>query len=102
MKKKNAVEINWSDVIDAIRTITYTADIEQFGEYREGLTGAEIKEYLHKRAPRRKIAKLIKQFSNIAGINTGAVTSTGQSLMYRHDVLRFADKVLLNKDTYFD
>jgi hypothetical protein len=102
MKKKEKIQIDWSDLIDTIKEMTYTFEIENFGEYRLGLTGEEIKEYLHKRAPRRKIARLIKEFAEVAGVNTGATTIDGRMLMYREDVRRFADKLLLKKDTYFD
>jgi hypothetical protein len=77
-------------------------DINEFGDYRLGLTGKEIQDYLFCRAPRRNQTKLRKDFVKTAGCNTGALTSTGISLMYRHDVKRFADVVLLKKKTYFD
>jgi hypothetical protein len=77
-------------------------DINEFGDYRAGLTGNEISDYLFCRAPRRNQIKLRKDFVKVAGCNTGALTSTGVSLMYRHDVKRFADVVLLKKKTHFD
>jgi hypothetical protein len=84
------------------RQVEDVTDINEFGDYRLGLTGHEIEDYLYCRAPRRNQIKLRKDFVKVAGINTGAVTSTGMSLLYRHDVKRFADVVLLKKKTYFD
>jgi len=84
-------------------------DINEFGKYRLGLTRNEIKEYLEqRRIPCSKTCKnrqLYKEFCKIAGSNTCAVIREGKkdiSLMYRHDVERYADKLFFNKETYFD
>ena len=89
-------------------------DINEFGKYRLGLTRSEIKAYLAVRwnelvSPKEKIKKIGElqylQFCKIAGVNICAVIREGKkdiSLMYRHDVERYADKLFLNKSTYFD
>jgi hypothetical protein len=84
-------------------------DLEQFGKYREGLTSEEIVEYLRQvynivAKKKRKICppKIVKQFNEIAGVNTCAVGPGGESLMYRHDIQRFAGKLFFNQETYFD
>ena len=85
-------------------------DINEFGKYRLGLTSKEIKEYLALRWKEQfngvRIKKsLYNQFYKIVGVNTCAVIREGKkdiSLMYRHDVERYADKLFLNKSTYFD
>lgn len=79
-----------------------TPDIKDYGTYRMGLTADEIKDYLRVRADKLAVAKLYKKFCNIAGCNTGSMAPTGEFLMYRHDVERFADKLFLGKETYFD
>jgi len=87
------------------------SDIYHYGVYRRGLTSEEIKRYLKIRARtdskvKKSVKTLAKQFNKVAGINTGAVEfledKTPVSLMYRHDVKRFADKLFLGKETYFD
>ena len=92
--------------IDKIKELP---DLEQFGQYRIGLTSDEIIEYLRRcynivALKKRKICpqKIVKQFNEIAGVNTGAVGPNGESLMYRSDVGRFTNKLLFNKETYFD
>jgi len=67
-----------------------------------GLTSNEIKDYLRVEPNTLAISKLYKKFGDIAGCNTGSVAPTGEFLMYRHDVERFADKLFLGKETYFD
>ena len=85
-------------------------DLEHFGVYRAGLTSDEIDEYLVNRAKtcgkpsfRYKAKKeLVRKFSKIAGVNTGAIAPDGTCLMYRWDVQRFADVLFLQKKTYWD
>ena len=86
-------------------------DLDTFGQYRIGLTDDEIKEYLRLRVEgnhpkkaltQRELKNLFTKFGKAAGCNTVGVGPEGQSLMYRHDVQRFADQVLLGKETYFD
>jgi len=82
-------------------------DINEFGVYTHGLTGNEIKEYLKKRSGVTKIGNLYRKFLRIAGVNTVATCKCEFcgwefSLMYRHDVERFADVLFLGKKTYFD
>ena len=74
-------------------------DITKFGKYKDGLTSAEINKYLRMRTKKKNIRT---QFNDAAGCNTCAIGPDGQRLMYRWDVQRFADVVLLNKPTYFD
>lgn len=77
-------------------------DINDFGEYRLGLTSSEINEYLRLRTGKKKIKGLREKFRVISGVNTMATSAQGHTLMFRHDVERFTDKLLLNKPTYFD
>lgn len=81
-------------------------DLNNYGDYRLGLTMDEVDTYLRSRAKGTKYSKwstkqLRKRFSNIAGINTMAVIDE-QVLMYREDAQRFADLMLLGKETYWD
>lgn len=90
-------------------------NINEFGKYRLGLTNKEIEEWLKLKwnellflrgNPIKKINKATwDKFWEIAGVNTVAVIKEGHkkiTLMYRHDVKRFTDKLFLNKETYFD
>jgi len=83
-------------------------DIYQFGIYRMGLTDSEIKEYLSLRQGKKKIKDVWKKFCFTAGVNTMAMITCefckkNFCLMYRHDVLRFANVVFgVTKGTYFD
>lgn len=78
-------------------------DLYNYGTYRLGLTSEEIDDYLRARSGKMMIKSLRKKFNEIAGCNTMAVAPTGESLMYHHDVHRYAD-VLFRKTqgTYFD
>lgn len=77
-------------------------DINDFGDYRMGLTSTEIDIYLQKRTGKRKIKRIRAKFNKAAGINTMAIGPQGQTLMYRHDVVRFTDLILDGRPTYFD
>jgi len=77
-------------------------DLHEYGDYRIGLTTKEIKEYLKARGDVTKIGNLYKEFCKISGINTMGISPTGETLMYRWDVERFADTLFWNKGTYFD
>lgn len=77
-------------------------DLDCYGIYRMGLTGNEIYYYLQARANKVKIKKLVDKFYDIAGCNTMSMSPTGEGLMYRHDVERFAEKLFNNTETYFD
>jgi hypothetical protein len=77
-------------------------DIHHFGDYRQGLTGDEIKKFIGLRANTTAIARLYKKFVNIAGCNTMAIGPNGEGLMYRHDVERFIGKLLFGTETYWD
>lgn len=77
-------------------------DIHDFGDYRMGLTNEEIERYLGIKANTLSTKRLVKKFNTIAGVNTCAVGPQGQTLMYRHDVQRFADKLLHGITTYWD
>lgn len=77
-------------------------DIDDFGEYRLGLTSKEIEIYIKLRTGMKGVKPLYKKFCKVAGVNTGAINLQGESLMYRDDVRRFVDKLLLNIPTYWD
>lgn len=83
-------------------------EINLFGRYRSGLTNQEINDYLRARAGTVQVKTLRKKFNKIAGVNTGSSASCEncgylQSLMYRHDVKRFADVLFgITNGTYFD
>lgn len=77
-------------------------NINCFGHYRAGLTSAEIDEYLHRRTGKKRVKQLRQKFNKASGVNTCAIGPNGQPLMYRHDVKRFADVILLGIPTYFD
>ena len=81
--------------------------IEEYGIFKHGMTVQEVNEYLKERNKKYKIRNVYNKFGKIAGVNTGALVICPEcgkqiSLMYRHDVLRFADKLFLGKETYFD
>lgn len=90
------------------------SDINRYGIYRQGLTPKEIKNYLKIlskttaliRFSKLTTKELYRKFVKIAGVNTMALVTlpdgTVNSLMYRHDVKRFADGLFLGKSTYFD
>ena len=77
-------------------------DLNEYGDYRIGLTTKEIKEYLKARGNTKRLGNLYKNFGSIAGVNTMGISPTGEILMYRWDVKRFADVLFLNKPTYWD
>lgn len=77
-------------------------DIQQFGQYRLGLTFAEVNAYLRQRTRKQDVTKLREQFNKAAGVNTMAIGPGGHLLMYRSDVKRFADLVLDGTPTHFD
>jgi len=77
-------------------------NINDFGDYRLGLTSKEIDIYLQKQTGKKRIKRIRKRFDKAAGINTMAVGPQGQTLMYREDVKRFADLILEGRPTYFD
>jgi hypothetical protein len=88
-------------------------NIEQYGEYRMGLTRDEIKSLLvsmYNETAKKKISsiasvraiKLYEKFGEIAGCNTMTMTSKGEPLMYRWDVDRFCKALFKGIPTYFD
>ena len=88
-------------------------DIKNYGIFCNGLTNKEVDKYLRTRAKKTKYSKysteqLRKRFWKIAGPgNTMAVVECPECdeqivLMYRHDVLRFADQMFLGIPTYWD
>ena len=105
MKKKN-------ERLDRLRCYFHFDEygkpvIKYFGEYRGGLTGEEIKHYLKVRANTTKLGKLYEKFCKTAGVNTMTSTTCHEcgkstTLMYRCDVERFTDVMLLGIPTYFD
>jgi len=81
--------------------------LRSYGVFNSGLTHEEIKNYLRARANKISIERVYKKFIEIAGINTCPVVSCPNcnkemSLMYRHDVQRFADVLFLGISTYWD
>ena len=81
--------------------------LSKFGRFTIGLTHDEIKDYLRVRANQSGVERLYKKFCKIAGVNTmGMYTcpkcGDHRSLMYRHDVKRFADVMFLGIPTYWD
>ena len=76
--------------------------LDHYGDYRQGLTGDEIKDYLRVRANTLNVERIYKKFSDIAGCNTGCATPDGKFLMYRWDVERFANKLFNNEETHWD
>jgi hypothetical protein len=83
------------------------------GNFTLGMTSDEVDDYLRRRNAKRlrlkepAVRDVIKKFNKIAGVNTcGAVQcpkcKEWISLMYRHDVQRFADKLFDGTETYFD
>ena len=92
-------------------------DIENYGIYKIGMTGEEIKEYLKDRynskegnlgiRKRKYLIVFYKKFNKIAGTNTCATIicpccKKQIILMYRHDVERFANVLFEGIKTYFD
>jgi len=76
--------------------------LNSYGLYRMGLTSAEIEDYIKARGNTLNIKKLMKKFDDICGCNTMAMTPTGECLMYRSDVERFADVLFYGTPTFFD
>ena len=83
-------------------------DIYDYGKYLVGLTEEEIRIYLKIKAGLSKRASgnaLLKKFWKIAGANTcGMIEENSEqvTLMYRHDVERFTNKLLHKVETYWD
>lgn len=82
--------------------------IYSYGVYKKGLTRDEIKNYLRARSGKYAVANLYKKFVKIAGVNTMSMYSCSccdfnTSLMYHHDVERFANVLFgVTTSTYFD
>lgn len=104
MKKIDKVYLK--NMLQWFKDMKSEVNIEELGDYRQGLTFAEIRLYLALRVKTtnlKKINSLYAKFWHIAGPgNTMAIGPQGQPLMYRRDVKRFADALLLGKETYFD
>lgn len=82
-------------------------DIYKYGEFTAGLTPTEVKDYLSMRTNKHCTEAFYKKFNKIAGCNTCGVhicesCHTSVSLMYRSDVLRFADQMLYGTPTFWD
>jgi len=77
-------------------------NINNFGEYRLGLTWEEVKEYIKVRTGKKRTKRIEKKFNDFFYGSTCAVTSTDQILLYRHDVKRFLDLILEGEPTYWD
>jgi len=90
----------------------YILDIDNYGEYRHGLTSEEVNKYLRVRSKgtkysRYSIKQLQTKFKRVAGINTGVVVTCPIckkfiTLMYRYDVKRFVDQMLQGIFTSWD
>ena len=108
--KKQPMQFDKANNLAIVEEVIEKDDIHNFGIFNDGLTDSEIKEYLKKQAKGTKfakmsISKLYKEFCKIAGVNTMSLVIYDKHqivLMYRHDVKRFADKLLLGIPTYFD
>lgn len=99
--------------IEKIKSSFYIDDdgnpkIENYGKFMRGLTVDEIYNYIRARSGKMRITGLYKKFVEIAGVNTMSCTSCKEcghfeTLMYRHDVLRFCDVLFgVTTSTYFD
>ena len=83
-------------------------NLQTYGQFRAGLTTDEVKDYLRARGDTLNVKRLYNKFCDIAGRNTmGCFTCEKcgdmRGLLYRHDVLRFADVLFgKTKGTYFD
>lgn len=90
-------------------------DIYSYGAFKAGLTDEEINDYLRVRTGNWSITKVRKFYDLTTGADTCAVwdglveieremmkVRGSVILHYRHDVERYADKVLLGTPTYFD
>lgn len=84
-------------------------DIQCFGDYRIGLTREETEQYVIHRSilkggvwRKKKKNTITKQFWELMGVGTCGVGPQGQCLIYRHDVLRFANQMFDGIETYWD
>lgn len=80
-------------------------DIYTFGALKDGLTGAEVKDYLRIRTNRMNITKILRKYNTVSGANTCAVILVNgrpTTLYYRCDVDRFTEQAIENTPTYFD
>ncbi len=78
-------------------------DINDFGDYRLGLTIEEMKKYIKKVTGKKNVERIYKKVLKMLRGSTCAVASDGKTcLIYRWDVERFLNVVLFNKPTYFD
>ena len=76
-----------------------------YGVFEAGLTDAEIDDYLRVRTNTMNIDSVYRKlYKELSGSTCPCVNVNGQELVliYRHDVLRFVDKILDNVPTYFD
>jgi len=80
----------------------YGLNLERYGDYRMGLTEEEVREYIRERNGGKLSKGIMSKFNKICGINTVGVGPEGQTLMYRHDVKRFADQLFDGVSTYWD
>jgi argonaute-like protein implicated in RNA metabolism and viral defense len=92
---------------ESIRIIDNPFDTKNYGVYKFGMTSEEIKKYLKAINIKYKIKNTYKKFCKIAGINTMALIKSPCcnkeiSLMYYHDVERFARALFVGTPTYFD
>ena len=74
-----------------------TAILEDYGEFKRGVTSQEIEDYLKVRANNVNIKSLLKKFNENFGCQTCAmviVNNTPVTLFYRWDVIRCANDTL--------
>lgn len=82
-----------------------TPDIYSYGAFKDGVTSEEITHYLMVFLNKVNVTSDQKRFNKIAGCNTcplAIVNEQNVFLMYRHDVERFARKMILGTKTYWD
>jgi hypothetical protein len=106
MKKKT------KKILDVISKLTFPVVFglpspNDFGTRTLGMSDKEIEEYLMARKKYHKkkwsLKTTLAKFNKAAGVNTCAICQyTGEILMYRHDVERFADVIFLGTKTYWD
>ena len=77
-------------------------DVEDYGVYEEGMTDGEIRDYISDRCDGKNVQKWVDKFLDAAGPGNTMLLKDGIPLMYRYDVLRFANQVFSGKRTYFD
>jgi len=76
-------------------------NVKDYGKYREGLTGGEIRYYVGELIGKDKAKRVFLDFLDLAVGQTN-VTVDGKILYYRHDVKRGLDLLLKGKPIHSD